>query len=142
MCSKCQAYLGKNAIDIPHPPLNCPLMLSAYCSVCCSYGHFTEACPDEEVLQHREVEFVEQLVPYQLLQRYKIKSKTPIASSIVEQKKPKHEPVLEIEESDKTIRQVLMNYGMPISGKMKENRRVLKQVAEDMGRKLVYLKPT
>lgn len=141
MCSKCQAYLGKNAIDIPHLPMNCPLMLSSYCSVCCSYGHFTEDCTDETVLKHREVEFVEQLVPYQLLQRYKIQTKTPL-KEIGEEKKPKYEPVLEIEDSDKTIRQVLMNYGKPISGKMKENRRVLKQIAEDMGRKLVYLKPT
>jgi hypothetical protein len=54
--------------------------------------------------------------------------------------KPKYEPVLEIEESDKAIRAVLMNYSLQPSGKMKENRRMLKQIADEQGRKLVYIK--
>jgi hypothetical protein len=46
-----------------------------------------------------------------------------------------------VEESDKAIRQILMNYSIQPSGKMKENRRMLKQLSEQIGRKLVYLKP-
>lgn len=54
--------------------------------------------------------------------------------------KPKYEPVLEIEETDKAIRAVLMNYSIQPSGKMKENRRLLKQIADEQHRKLVYVK--
>ncbi len=36
---------------------------------------------------------------------------------------------------------VLMNYSIQPSGKMKENRRMLKQLADELGRKLVYIPP-
>jgi hypothetical protein len=49
--------------------------------------------------------------------------------------------VLEVEETDRAIRQVLMNYSIQPSGKMKENRRLLKELSEELQRKLVYLKP-
>ena len=54
---------------------------------------------------------------------------------------PKPEPLLEVEDSDRAIRQVLMNYSIQPSGRMKENRRLLKQLSDEIGRKLVYLKP-
>lgn len=54
---------------------------------------------------------------------------------------PKFEPVLEVEDSDKAIRAVLMDYYIQPSGKMKENRRLLKQIADQEKRKLVYLAP-
>jgi len=81
---------------------------------------------------------VEQLVPHSLLQKYNISTRTPVGSYT--DAKPKYEPVLEIEESDKAIRAVLMNYSLQPSGKMKENRRMLKQIADEQGRKLVYIK--
>lgn len=136
MCSKCQDVLI--GFSIPHVPKTCPLLRSSYCSVCCSYGHFTEDCPDHEVLEHRVVQFVEQLIPHSLLKKYNITTTTPLNSYT--QAKPKYEPVLEIEETDKAIRAVLMNYSLQPSGKMKENRRMLKQIADEQGRKLVYIK--
>lgn len=138
MCSNCQDVLI--GFSIPHPVSHCPLLASSYCSLCCSYGHLTEKCPDEEGFEYRKVQFVEQLVPYSLLQQYKITSQTPLATHPTP-KQFRHEPVLEVEESDKAIRQILMNYSIQPSGKMKENRRMLKQLSEQIGRKLVYLKP-
>ena len=82
---------------------------------------------------------MEQLVSPSLLKRYKITSQTPLEYS--EEPKQRRETLLEIEETDKAIRQVLMNYSIQPSGRMKENRRLLKQLSEEMGRKLVYLKP-
>jgi hypothetical protein len=137
MCSKCENVLI--GFSIPHPVSNCPLLHSSYCSVCCSYGHLTDDCPDYEVLQNRRPVFVEQLVSPSLLRRYKIQSQTPLEYS--EEPKQRGETLLEIEETDKAIRQVLMNYSIQPSGRMKENRRLLKQLSEEMGRKLVYLKP-
>lgn len=81
---------------------------------------------------------MEQLIPYAVREHYKIQSKTPIPPG--PSLKCAFEPVLEIEESDKAIRQVLMNYSIQPSGRMKENRRRLKQLADELGRKLVYLK--
>lgn len=137
MCSKCQDVLIGFAI--PHTPRTCPLLHSSYCSLCCSYGHFTEDCPDDEILDNRVVQFAEQLIPPSLLKKYNVTSRTPVGSYKTETK-PKHDPVLEIEESDKAIRAVLMNYSIQPSGKMKENRRLLKVLADEQGRKLVYIK--
>ncbi len=139
MCSKCQNVLI--GFSMQHKISDCPLLRSSYCSICCSYGHLTDDCPDCEVLQHRQPEFMEQLVPPSVLQHYKITSRTPIPSTDVS-KSYRFEAVLEIEESDKAIRQVLMNYDIQPSGRMKENRRLLKQLADELGRKLVYLAPT
>ena len=82
---------------------------------------------------------MEQLVPPSLLKRYKITTQTLLDSP--DEPKQKREPLLEIEETDKAIRQVLMNYSIQPSGRMKENRRLLKQLSDEMGRKLVYLSP-
>lgn len=50
------------------------------------------------------------------------------------------EPEWEVEDTDKAIRQILMNYSIQPSGKPKENRRLLKQIADEEKRKLVYIK--
>ena len=138
MCSKCQNVLI--GFSIPHPVSDCPLLHSSYCSVCCSYGHLTDDCPDYEVLHHRKPQFLEQLIPPSSLRRYTITSQTPLECSEETCKHP-FEPVLEVEESDKAIRQILMNYSIQPSGRMKENRRLLKQLSEELHRKLVYISP-
>ncbi len=61
------------------------------------------------------------------------------ASTSFDSLRLRHEPVLEVEESDKAIRQILMNYSIQPSGRMKENRRLLKQLSEELHRKLVYV---
>ena len=137
MCSKCENVLI--GFSIPHSVSNCPLLHSSYCSVCCSYGHLTEECPDDEVLQNRRATYVEQLVPPSLLKRYKVSTQTLLEYPL--EPKQRIEPLLEIEETDKAIRQVLMNYSIQPSGRMKENRRLLKQLSDEIGRKLVYLAP-
>ena len=138
MCSNCQDVLI--GFSIPHPKSACPLLHSSYCSICCSYGHITEDCPDDEVVKASGLQYAEQLIPYSFLQRYKITSRTPI-EHVSEEWKPKHEPVLEVEETDKAIRAILMSYHIQPSGKMKENRRMLKQLSDELHRKLVYVKP-
>jgi hypothetical protein len=137
MCSKCQDILI--GFSIPHPVSACPLQKTSYCSYCCCYGHLTEQCPDGDAHDSRTIQFVEQLVPHSLLQQYNITSLTPLHRSY--ERKGRFEAVLEVEETDRAIRQVLMNYSIQPSGKMKENRRLLKELSEELQRKLVYLKP-
>lgn len=137
MCSKCQNVLV--GFSISHAVSDCPLLHSSYCSICCSYGHLTDDCPDHEVLQKRRATYVEQLVPPSLLKRYNITTQTPL--EYPNEPKERQQPVLEIERTDKAIRQVLMNYSIQPSGRMKENKRLIQVLADEIGRKLVYLEP-
>ena len=122
MCSKCQDILI--GFSIPHPVSSCPLSRSQYCSYCCCYGHLTKECTEGDAKESRDG------------------PSTPLPIFSEEDIRPsRFQPVLEVEETDRAIRQVLMNYSIQPSGKMKENRRLLKEVAEQIGRKLVYLKP-
>lgn len=137
MCSKCQDVLVGFAI--PHPIHLCPLQRE-YCSICNERGHSTDECTDYGVVQCRGVQFVEQLIPYSVAKEYNITSRTPITKK-PQQHTYKHEPILEVEDSDKTIRAILMAHSVQPSGMMKENRRRLKQIADGLGRKLVYILP-
>lgn len=96
-------------------------------------------CPDGEVLEHRKPEFIEQLIPTSLLDIYNIQSTTPLVNKDVEIK-PKYEPVLDVYDTDKNIRAILMNHGKSISNKPKENRLRLQRLADELGRKLIYNK--
>ena len=138
MCSKCEDILI--GYSIPHPVFVCPLQRE-YCSICCERGHTTKECTDYEVVKHRSVQFVEQLIPYTIAQQYNITILTPISTKPQEPKT--FEPVLEVEDSDEAIRAVLraINPNVAPSGIMKENRRRLKQHADSMKRKLVYITP-
>jgi hypothetical protein len=83
---------------------------------------------------------MEQLIPHTMLQAYGITSTTPLEKGRIA-KRNKFEPVLEVEDSDKAIRAVLMNYYVQPSGKMRENRRLLQKIADQEKRKLVYINP-
>ncbi len=136
MCSYCK----NEGIDfsIPHAVSNCPLRRSSYCSVCCSYGHLTDDCPDKEAIYYRKALYVEQLLPPTLVRHYNITSKTPLPHT--DPPKSLFEAEWTVEDTDKAIRQVLMNYEIQPSGRPKENRRLLKELADERHLKLVYIK--
>ena len=136
MCSRC-AHLG---YKLKHDSFVCPYISSLYCGICASYGHTSYSCTDSEVLEQREPQFVEQLIPPSLRDALGIQTKTPLPK-VPSELKAKYEPVLEVHDTDRNIRALLMNYNKPISGKAKENRLRLQKLADELGRKLVYLKP-
>jgi len=109
-----------------------------YCSICCDSGHSTERCPNTEAKAHREVEFVEQLVPPSLLVQHGILTRTPLSKK-AEKQLVHHAAVWEVEDNEKTIRALLMSAGIQPSGLEKRNRRMLKQLADGKGLHLVYL---
>jgi hypothetical protein len=81
---------------------------------------------------------VEQLIPPTLLKSYNITSKTPLPHT--EPPKSLFDAEWTVEDTDKAIRQVLMNYEIQPSGRPKENRRLLKELADTRQLKLVYIK--
>ena len=138
MCTKCKDILIR-AVQ-KHSPMTCPIVRSSYCSICSAYGHTTLDCPDETVLEHRVPEFMEQLIPHSILDMYSIKSRTPLLEKPnIDLEKPK--AILEVYDTDKCIRTILMNYNKPSSGKAKENRIRMQHLADELGRKLVFMKP-
>lgn len=138
MCTKCKDILIRPVEK--HNPMMCPIMRSSYCSICSAYGHTTLDCPDDAVLTHRVPEFLEQLIPHSVLDMYGITTKTPLIHGIIEEKE-KQKAVLEVYDTDKSIRTILMNYNKPFSGKAKENRIRIQHLADELGRKLVFIKP-
>ena len=138
MCTKCQDII--RGCKVKHQPMHCPLMAASYCGICATYGHTTMMCPDTQVLEHRKPEFIEQLIPTSILDAYNIQTTTPLANKDTEMKS-RHEPVLEVYDTDKNIRAILMNYNKPIANKSKDNRIRIQKLADELGRKLVYLTP-
>jgi hypothetical protein len=88
-------------------------------------------------LESRKITYVEQLIPWSLKEQYNITSQTPLGAT--HQPVHKFQPVLKVEKTNKAMRQILMNYSIQPSGKIKENRRLLKILSENLGRKLEYV---
>lgn len=137
MCPNCKDILGRGYPK--HQPANCPLLTSSYCGICASYGHTTGMCPDEKVLELRIPQFMEQLIPPSALMSYGITTITPLPD--IKEKRHLPDPALEVYDTDRNIRAILMNYDKPISGKAKENRLRIQRLADELGRRLIYLKP-
>lgn len=81
MCENCKDvlcdYRGKS-----HTPLECPFLSIAYCGICSSRGHFHTQCPDAAVQRSRKPEFLEQLIPPSLKERYRIQGAcTPLPTA-------------------------------------------------------------
>ena len=81
---------------------------------------------------------MEQLLPPTLVRHYNITSQTPLPRT--DPPKSLFEAEWTVEDTDKAIRQVLMNYEIQPSGRPKENRRLLKELADERHLKLVYIK--
>ena len=137
MCSKCKNILI-GWMGGPHPTSACPVVQSSYCGICASYGHTVGECPDDAILENRVPKYVEQLIPSVLMNTYNIKTRTPLPTN--PDLKAIHEPVLEVKDLDKDIRAILLNYNIQPSGKKKELRIQIKKVADDLNRKLVFIK--
>lgn len=81
---------------------------------------------------------MEQLVPPSLLVQHAITTRTPLPKA-GSARPVKHAEVWEVEDNDKVIQQILRNHSIQPSGIEKRNRRMVKQLAEDQGRNLVYV---
>lgn len=77
MCDYCDDTLG--SLCLSHSIKDCPLRKGSYCSICASYGHSIKKCKQE---LNSGPNYLEQLVPSQLLSANGIKSITPIDTSL------------------------------------------------------------
>jgi hypothetical protein len=83
---------------------------------------------------------VEQLIPGSVLDAYGICSYTPLPDPAYDLE-PLHTNVLEVIDIDKNIRAILLNYGKSDKGKLKDLKQRLTKLADELGQKLVYVKP-
>lgn len=136
MCDYCKT---KVKASVPHETIFCPFRASEYCGICCRYGHLTLKCPDRETLANRKALYIEQLLPFSVIEQYNIRTKTPLP-----QKTNEYEPLskanLEVLDEDRFIRAMLQNHGKPISGRPKENRVRLIKLGDELGRIVVFRK--
>ena len=75
MCDNCREILGSCALS--HKEKDCYLTSTAFCTTCSSYGHVYEECK----YKNHDIEYLEQLIPYALIQENGILTKTPITIS-------------------------------------------------------------
>ena len=137
MCSNCKPIGIKY---LKHDASNCPILQSSYCGICAKYGHTTLKCVDKQALYYSKPTCLEQLIPGSLLDAYGIMSNTPLPDPVYPVE-PIHPPSLEVIDNDKNIRAILLNYGKSDKGKMKDLRSRLSKLADETGKKLVYVKP-
>lgn len=123
-----------------HDTMYCPIAQSSYCGICAKYGHTTLCCPDKQALYHRKPRCLEQLIPGSVLDAYGIQSFTPIPDPLFEEE-PLHTPQLEVIDTDKNIRAILLNYGKSDKGSVKVLRQRLSSLSDELKLKLVYIKP-
>ncbi len=129
---------SKLTINETHGSNECPVDASLFCSICQENGHPTMKCPERANWHYRKPEFIEQLIPINVLNHYNIKSLTPIGT-------PNHshipyvhgEPVIEIpfDDDGKNVRATLAAYNLP-SSSVKENKRVMNEFGELIGKKV------
>lgn len=126
-----------------HDPTQCPLRESLYCSLCSTYGHHTNMCPDKMGWQTRVPEFQEQLIPLNIRNLYGISSMTPLAASPSPSPSPlsgdiPQTAVFEVyDNTPKSIRAALTALGVQ-SKTDHENKRTLERLVLAQGKKLVY----
>jgi hypothetical protein len=138
MCSICKDILGKKTLK--HDIAYCPIAQSSYCGICARYGHTTLHCPDKETIHYRTPVCLEQLIPWTVLDAQGIMSFTPLPTPYVEDE-PKYVSVMEVVDTEKNIKAILQNHNKQDRGSIKELRSRLQKLADELQKKLVYLKP-
>ena len=142
-CTECREILPN--FMIPHLPTSCPVRNSLYCGFCSRYGHTSKTCDVAPPPWAKNVTYVEQLIPSDTLKQYKIKTKTPLCSSIpstipgINEKIPNGPETIELRDNDKLIKAWLRARGVPATENHRKNKELLQQFADRHGRVLVYL---
>jgi len=127
----------------------CPLRKAKYCGLCACYGHDPVTCPDTLSRVYREPQFMEQLIPPNMLMEFGIQSKTPLLNVRAPQEPTRM--LMEIPETDEAIRAAIIAAGeKPMicqekgrreKREMIENKKKLQKIADLAGKRLIYVKP-
>lgn len=145
-CFACAPVLGR--LVKAHGMNACPLVRSRYCGMCASYGHTSSSCPDVTTRIFREPEFMEQLIPPSLVEKYRINTQTKLDTERAVHSMTK-EWLLEVPDTDEGLRAALIAAGVKpmicqAQGKKEnkeitENKQRLQNAATGAGRRLVFI---
>ena len=137
MCDCSKLSLSSNY----HEPNQCPVSAYLSCSICQMKGHSTMKCPERVHWHYRKPEFVEHFIPIHILSHYNITSLTSLVNKVSTHPPYIHgDPVIEIpfDHDGKNVRATLATYNLP-SSSVKENKRVMEEFGELIGKKVVML---
>ncbi len=139
MCENCKDVLIK--FKQKHAPQDCPLLQSAYCGVCAKRGHFRINCPDLLTKSYQKPRYLEELIPYDLADRYQITSRTPLPTLDPIPISYK-ESVFEVSRNAAIVRSVLGAYGRNCKNNgataAKENEIEMEKLAKELKKRLVW----
>lgn len=149
MCDRCRKILI--GYSRKHQPEECPLLDVAYCTICAKNGHYTSECPCTDILENRQPQYIEQLIPPHVRAQYGIQTLTPIQTTRTQAAEdtfssqwypPQHEPTLEVRYDDEEIRLTLARHKVQYheKGKMDVNRILLENLAKRLNRRLIWTK--
>lgn len=146
-CIECRPVLG--SLVMPHMMDACPLLKLRYCGICATDGHNQYNCPNDGVMEYREPQYIEQLIPATVAVEYNIKSKTPLVMRIKPVVRKSTKLIMEVPETEEAIRAALVaagekpmicqQKGRAEKKEMIENKKRLQKIADIRGRKLVYV---
>ena len=105
-------------------------MASAFCTHCATYGHFTESCVDAPSYEAIEPVYLGQ-----------VSSATDanVRARIAPRMPPvKTDRVVELQDNNTAIRAFLIESGVPPTGKIRENYRLVQKWAASVNQKVVY----
>jgi hypothetical protein len=120
-CAHCAEVLS--GFLIQHDETACPLSAAAYCCHCAVHGHFSSKCPDRPPVHAVEP------VPIGL------------ASAVAAPATPTPANIIEVVETNTSLRSFLSVRGITPSAKIKENRKKIDHMGAIHGKKIIYIQP-
>ena len=136
MCSNCVDY----GFLTSHEPTQCPRKAMLHCSHCAVYGHTFETCLEKPDPRTTEPVYMEQLLPFHVLEQYNITTKTPLPTAkpvIPLSPYPKERGVIAFVDDKRVIREFLQARGIkPLSGQLYTQ---LQEYARSQGKRLLKI---
>ena len=139
-CITCKETLGLKRSHTEEE--GCPVRAAWFCDRCGNHGHQPSAC--DEINHVERPKFYEDLIPTDVLERWGIKTRTPLVLEKVTLEVAEREiantNTIEIAyrdgKQDSRIREVMRNYKIPTVHKMDKNLLILRGWAVRRGKKI------
>lgn len=127
---QCRTCLKWKGLAITHE--NCPLRETLVCRRCCSRGHSTTECEDNNIWHPS---FIEELIPIDLKEKYHVSTTTDYSAPIEQNINPHPTRFLDIINDDKWLREFMKNHHVlkNTARKREENLARVQKWASDQG---------
>lgn len=126
----CRTCLKWKGVTVSHDV--CPLRETLVCRRCCSRGHSTSECEDNNVWHPS---FIEELIPIDLKEKYSISTTTDYVAPVELEIAPHPTRFLDIINDDKWLREFMKNHHVlkNTARKREENLARVQKWASDQG---------